>query len=94
MARTFEEIVPGRWRLPRGASAGMKADAEVFASREILQQAQDDASIEQVINVACLPGLVGSSLAMPDIHYGYGFCIGGVAAFPADNGIVFPRGVV
>ncbi|HSQ35892.1 MAG TPA: RtcB family protein [Candidatus Binatia bacterium] len=93
MAWNFEEIAPGRWRLGKGAERGMAADAEVFASREILQQAQDDASIEQVVNVACLPGLVGSSLAMPDIHYGYGFCIGGVAAFPADGGIVLPGGV-
>jgi tRNA-splicing ligase RtcB len=93
MAWNFEEIAPGRWRLPRGAAAGMGADAEVFASPEILRQAQDDASIGQVVNVACLPGLVGSSLAMPDIHYGYGFCIGGVAAFPAEDGIVLPGGV-
>jgi len=71
----------------------MAADAEVFASEEILLQAQLDASIEQVVNVACLPGLVGSSLAMPDIHYGYGFCIGGVAAFPAEDGLVLPGGV-
>ncbi len=91
--RNFEEIAPCRWRLSRGADRAMTADAEVFASRDILQQAQDDASIEQVVNVACLPGLVGSSLAMPDIHYGYGFCIGGVAAFTAEGGIVLPGGV-
>ncbi len=91
--RHFEEIAPGRWRLGKGADRSMKADAEVFASRAILQQALDDASIEQVVNVACLPGLVGPSLAMPDIHHGYGFCIGGVAAFPADGGIVLPGGV-
>jgi tRNA-splicing ligase RtcB len=91
--RRFEEIAPGRWRLGREADRSMKADAEVFASRAILQQALDDAAIEQVINVACLPGLVGPSLAMPDIHHGYGFCIGGVAAFPADGGIVLPGGV-
>jgi len=93
VARNFEEIAPGRWRLDKNADRAMQADAEVFASRQILQQALDDASIEQVVNVACLPGLVGSSLAMPDIHYGYGFCIGGVAAFPADGGIVLPGGV-
>ncbi len=91
--RRFEEIAPGRWRLGKGAERGMSADAEVFASRAILQGALDDASIEQVVNVACLPGLVGSSLAMPDIHYGYGFCIGGVAAFAAAEGIVLPGGV-
>jgi len=93
MALNFEEVAPGRWRLGKGADRAMTADAEVFASPEILRQAQDDASIDQVVNVACLPGLVGSSLAMPDIHYGYGFCIGGVAAFPADDGIVLPGGV-
>jgi len=89
----FEEIAPCRWRLSRSADGAMTADAEVFASRDILNQALADASIEQVVNVACLPGLVGSSLAMPDIHYGYGFCIGGVAAFPAEDGLVLPGGV-
>jgi tRNA-splicing ligase RtcB len=91
--REFEEVAPCRWRLGRSADGAMVADAEVFATREILQQALADGSIEQVINVACLPGLVGSSLAMPDIHYGYGFCIGGVAAFPAADGLVLPGGV-
>ena len=91
--RQFAEIAPGRWRLGKGAERGMAADAEVFASRAILQEALDDASIEQVVNVACLPGLVGAALAMPDIHYGYGFCIGGVAAFAAADGIVLPGGV-
>jgi tRNA-splicing ligase RtcB len=92
-SRRFEEIAPGRWRLGKGAERGMDAAAEVFASQAILQGALDDASIEQVVNVACLPGLVGPSLAMPDIHHGYGFCIGGVAAFAAVDGIVLPGGV-
>jgi tRNA-splicing ligase RtcB len=89
----FEEVAPCCWRLPKSADRAMVADAKVFATRDILHQAILDASIEQVVNVACLPGLVGSSLAMPDIHYGYGFCIGGVAAFPADGGLVLPGGV-
>ncbi len=89
----FEEVAPCCWRLDRSFDRSMTAAAEVFATREILQQALDDAAIEQVVNVACLPGLVGNSLAMPDIHYGYGFCIGGVAAFPAAGGIVLPGGV-
>ena len=89
----FTEVSPCRWRLNKSSDRAMKADAEVIATREILQQALDDGAIEQVVNVACLPGLAGSSLAMPDIHHGYGFCIGGVAAFPADNGIVLPGGV-
>ena len=89
----FAEVAPCRWRLDKSTDRTMIADAEVVATRAILQQALDDAAIEQVVNVACLPGLVGNSLAMPDIHYGYGFCIGGVAAFPADGGIVLPGGV-
>ena len=93
MARNFEKISPWRWRLSKSSDKAMAADAEIFASEEILRQAQDDASLEQVVNVACLPGLVGNSLAMPDIHYGYGFCIGGVAAFSADGGLVLPGGV-
>jgi tRNA-splicing ligase RtcB len=93
MAKDFEKISPFHWRLGRKRHGAMKADAEIFASEDILRQAQADASIEQVINVACLPGLAGNSLAMPDIHYGYGFCIGGVAAFPADGGLVLPGGV-
>ena len=93
MARNFEKISPWRWRLDKSEDRAMTADAEVFASEELVRQAQDDGSIEQVVNVACLPGLVGNSLAMPDIHYGYGFCIGGVAAFAADHGLVLPGGV-
>ncbi|MBN2346721.1 MAG: RtcB family protein [Candidatus Aminicenantes bacterium] len=93
LAGRFEEIAPCRWRLGRDADRAMAADAEVFATRDILQQALADDSIAQVVNVACLPGLVGRSLAMPDIHHGYGFCIGGVAAFPAADGIVLPGGV-
>ncbi len=93
MLKDFEKISPFHWRLSRKKHRAMKADAEIFASEDILNQALADASIEQVINVACLPGLAGNSLAMPDIHYGYGFCIGAVAAFPADGGLVLPGGV-
>ncbi len=93
MAENFEKISPFHWRLSKKNHRAMKADAEIFASEDILNQALADASIEQVINVACLPGLAGNSLAMPDIHYGYGFCIGAVAAFPAEDGLVLPGGV-
>ena len=93
MLKDFEKISPFHWRLSKKKHRAMKADAEIFASEDILLQALADASIEQVINLACLPGLAGNSLAMPDIHYGYGFCIGAVAAFPADGGIVLPGGV-
>ena len=93
MFNDFEKISPFHWRPSKKKHRAMKADAEIFASEAILLQALADASIEQVVNVACLPGLAGNSLAMPDIHYGYGFCIGGVAAFPADSGLVLPGGV-
>jgi tRNA-splicing ligase RtcB len=71
----------------------MHTDAEIFASEEIVRAALADESLRQVVNVAALPGVVGRSLAMADIHYGYGFCIGGVACFDAAEGIVLPGGV-
>lgn len=89
----FTQTASCQWVLERKHHKAMNADAVIFASEEIMRSAIADASIEQVIHVASLPGIVGHSMAMPDIHYGYGFCIGGVAAFPADDGIVSPGGV-
>lgn len=89
----FDPIGPHHWRLSRKRYPSMKTDGDVFASRAILAAAIADGSIEQVINVASLPGIAGNSMAMADIHHGYGFCIGGVAAFPAEEGIVLPGGV-
>ncbi len=89
----FEPVSPQRWRLSRAKDRRLRADCEVFASEKLLQAAAEDGSLGQVCNVGSLPGLVGPSLAMPDIHHGYGFCIGGVAAFAADGGIVLPGGV-
>jgi tRNA-splicing ligase RtcB len=93
----FTSISPYRWILeknkPQNQKIAMNADAEIFATEEILKNAVEDQAIQQVINVAALPGIVSHSIAMPDIHYGYGFCIGGVAAFPADSGLVSPGGV-
>ncbi len=87
----FDKLSPYRWMLKKRDA--MKVDAEIFATEDILKAAIDDASIEQVVNVASLPGIVSRSFAMPDIHYGYGFSIGGAAAFPAETGIVLPGGV-
>jgi tRNA-splicing ligase RtcB len=89
----FAKISDSRWKLPKDKDSGMNVDADIFASEEILQNAVSDNSIQQVINVSSLPGIISNSIAMPDIHYGYGFCIGGVAAFPAEDGIVLPGGV-
>jgi len=91
--RDFNKISDYRWLLEKNKDRTMRVDAEIFASENILRKAIEDASIQQVINVASLNGIIYRSLAMPDIHYGYGFCIGGVAAFLADSGIVLPGGV-
>ncbi len=71
----------------------MRTRGVVYASQGLLPKIQEDQSLQQVANVATLPGIVGASLAMPDIHWGYGFPIGGVAAFDMDQGIVSPGGV-
>jgi tRNA-splicing ligase RtcB len=70
----------------------MQVPARIFASRALLDQ-MDAAVFEQLTNVACLPGIVGAALCMPDGHSGYGFPIGGVAAFRSDNGVISPGGI-
>jgi len=82
-----------RWLAPRSLKSGMRTDALIYADRELMEQIVRDLSIEQAMNVAFLPGIVGRSLAMPDIHQGYGFPIGGVAATDAAEGVVSPGGV-
>lgn len=71
----------------------MRSEGLVFASEAMIRQLQQEQALEQVRNVATLPGIVGPSIAMPDIHWGYGFPIGGVAAFDAEEGVVSPGGV-
>src|SRR5579885_2250300 len=83
-----------RWLVPRGTKPGMLTDALIFADETLLKDLLKDLSLEQAVNVAMLPGIVGRSLAMPDIHQGYGFCIGGVAATdPEEGGVISPGGV-
>ncbi len=80
------------WEIPR--SDGMRVPGRVFASEELIVKAQSDRALDQVANVAHLPGIVGYSYAMPDIHWGYGFPIGGVAATDVHaDGVVSPGGV-
>lgn len=91
---SVERLDNCRWRVPRGTVAGMRVDGILFADDALCAQAKADKALEQVANVACLPGIVGASLAMPDIHWGYGFCIGGVAAMdPGAGGVISPGGV-
>jgi len=80
-------------RIARDERRGMRTDVVVYASPALLEQIKRDQSLEQAINVATLPGIVGPSLAMPDIHQGYGFPIGGVAAMDWEEGVVSPGGV-
>ena len=90
---TIERLDEYRWRLPRDPARGMRADGLIYADQELFPSIRSDGALEQVANVACLPGMVGDSLAMPDAHYGYGFCIGGVAAFDVQEGVISPGGV-
>ncbi|MGA2723937.1 MAG: RtcB family protein [Bryobacteraceae bacterium] len=89
----IEAIDALRHRIPRDEARGMLTDVMVYASEALMVQIRKDLSLEQAMNVATLPGIVGSSLAMPDIHQGYGFPIGGVAAMDCDGGVVSPGGV-
>lgn len=91
MAARAQRIRPGVWQVePQG---GMRVPVRVYASDELMEQIRGDESLQQACNVAHLPGIVGASLAMPDMHEGYGFPIGGVAAFAMDEGVVSPGGV-
>jgi tRNA-splicing ligase RtcB len=87
----IERIDRYRWRIPR--SGAMKVDGVVYADEGMMEALRGDPSLEQVRNVAHLPGIVRASLAMPDIHWGYGFPIGGVAATDAAEGVISPGGV-
>jgi tRNA-splicing ligase RtcB (3'-phosphate/5'-hydroxy nucleic acid ligase) len=89
----LERIDEVRVRIPREERRGMRTDVIVYASEAIIEQIRNDLSLEQAMNVATLPGIVGASLAMPDIHQGYGFPIGGVAAMDWETGVVSPGGV-
>ncbi len=89
----LERVDEFRWRIPKGSVPCMRADAVIFASESMLPSISEDNSILQAANVACLPGIVGSSVAMPDVHWGYGFPIGGVAAVDAKTGFISPGGI-
>jgi len=82
-----------RWEIPKEYKQGMRVPGLVYADEKMLEAIKEDQSLEQVANVAFLPGIVGRSLAMPDIHWGYGFPIGGVAATRVTDGVVSPGGV-
>jgi len=83
-----------KYRIPKSYKRGMRVDGLIYADDVLIEQIRRDNALEQVANVAYLPGIQKASLAMPDIHWGYGFPIGGVAAMdPAEGGVISPGGV-
>jgi tRNA-splicing ligase RtcB (3'-phosphate/5'-hydroxy nucleic acid ligase) len=86
-----QKVDEWRWRIPREGK--MRTEGLVYADEKIMSDIRKDQSLLQVANVATLPGIVGKSMGMPDIHWGYGFPIGGVAAFDMKTGVVSPGGV-
>jgi len=90
---TLRKLDDYRWEIPISYKPGMRVPGLVYLSDTLVEAAQQDEALEQVANVAFLPGIVGASLAMPDIHWGYGFPIGGVAATRVSDGVVSPGGV-
>jgi tRNA-splicing ligase RtcB len=89
-----ERIDDFTWEIPLGTVPGMRVPGIVFATKDLIEKAVEDRAVEQVANVATLPGIVKASYAMPDIHWGYGFPIGGVAATDVEaGGVVSPGGV-
>jgi len=89
---TVNRITDEIWEIPTSEKSGMLVPARIYATRGILQ-AMDSGVFDQVTNVACLPGIRRYALCMPDGHWGYGFPIGGVAAFDAQDGVISPGGV-
>ncbi|MEK6810479.1 MAG: RtcB family protein, partial [Candidatus Thermoplasmatota archaeon] len=81
-----------RFLIPQSYKPAMRTDGLIFADTRMMEQVRKDFAPEQVANVATMPGIVGKSMAMPDIHWGYGFPIGGVAAFDYDEGVLSPGG--
>ncbi len=91
IASGIQQIAPYLWEIPK--SGGMRVPARIYATEKMMADIRADKAPQQVANVAHLPGIVKASLAMPDIHWGYGFPIGGVAAFDLDEGVISPGGV-
>src|SRR5262249_5143485 len=90
----LEQVDTCCYRIPKSYKQGMRVDGLIFASEALLAQLKKDQAPEQVANVAFLPGIQHASLAMPDIHWGYGFPIGGVLATdPEEGGVIAPGGI-
>ena len=97
MKNNWEEVLEQKdlytWEIPKEFRTGMRVNGRIYASEKLMKHIIKDQAPDQVANVAFLTGIVGYSLAMPDIHWGYGFPIGGVAATQVDDGVISPGGV-
>lgn len=91
--KDFKKINDYLWEIPRGFRPQMRVPARIYVSEKMLEECFRDESLQQLINTTTLPGIVKYALAMPDIHEGYGFCIGGVAATELPAGVVSPGGI-
>ena len=90
----LKKIGDYRWEIPKGFVEGMRVPGLIYSDEKMIEHIEKEQVMKQVANVACLPGIVKYSLAMPDAHWGYGFAIGGVAATdPNRDGVISPGGV-
>ncbi len=89
----FQRLSPYLWEIPTSFRQGMRVPVRVFADERLLEDALDDKSLEQAVNASMLPGLVSHVTVMPDVHQGYGFPIGGVAATRLPHGVVSPGAI-
>jgi tRNA-splicing ligase RtcB len=89
----LRQVGPFEWEIPTSVRSDMRVPVRIFASRELLEAIGDDASLEQAANAATLPGVIGRVLVMPDVHQGYGFPIGGVAATELPSGVISPGAI-
>ena len=92
MLEKLRRIDDTKIEIPSDYKEGMRVNGVIYVD-EVLEKELESQSVDQVANVATLPGIVKASMAMPDVHTGYGFSIGGVAAFDLKEGIVSPGGV-
>ena len=89
----FKKITDWLWEIPKSFRGDMRVPARFYISEKMLEEIFRDKSLNQLVNVATLPGTMKYSLAMPDMHEGYGFPIGGVAAMDIKEGVISPGGV-
>ena len=91
--QNLTRISDTEWEIPKSYRHDMRVPVRIFATRELLEQVMNDKSLEQAVNAATLPGLVGNVVVMPDMHQGYGFPIGGVAATEYPRGVISPGAI-